>query len=697
MKRKRIWQLWIDRILTGSTARQIAVLSIATLAVFMLLCTINVLFNCLSGLQVSGIPTDSSPFWSMWYFFSDPGNQVSLETGSSELSVEPTSFHRLFAAIVSTLGAIFFGGLLISTLSNIIQRRVDACKDGLAHYNLKNHVVIIGTDPMIYGIINQIARKSEDPIAVLTSENVEEVRMAIHANLSNPKDADRIILNYGIRNSDNALDNVCITKAKEVYVLGNQSEFDDIECFHDSLNVQCLTHIAHLCIRDNRTGLPCYVSFEYNTTYHVFQYADLQETVAKHIRFHPFNFYELWAQKVLVSGLSTEADLSYKPLDYRNITSEESDEYVHFVIIGLSRMGEAMAMQAAHIAHYPNYRKRKTRITIIDKDMEDEMFAFKQKCGVLFDLCRSEYIDVNGCHALQEAYSRKQTHLLSKRYEHLATDADDKEFIDIEWTFVNGADSHPVVRELLEQYACESKAILTIAVCLNLTHASLGTAMHLPPVFYEKEIPILVQQRKTSAMVNVLNGIESSSGRDSLRYRNLTPFGMVANCYDLQMEDIMRYAMRINAVYTHYFRTGTDPVSLEDTEATRQWQEVVTSKRWSNIYAAASIPTKLRCVSIAWQHRATVLSGSLSDKQVDILAQMEHNRWNVEELLLGYRPVTLAEDRAVDADKDRKKDLRNKRIHYDIRPYDGLKPDAQSTSASTYDKMIIRNLPLIIN
>ena len=48
----------------------------------------------------------------------------------------------------------------------------------------------------------------------------------------------------------------------------------------------------------------------------------------------------------------------------------ESEKYVHLVIVGMSRMGVALAVEAAHIAHYPNFirdkrRKRASLLSII--------------------------------------------------------------------------------------------------------------------------------------------------------------------------------------------------------------------------------------------------------------------------------------------------------------------------------------------
>jgi hypothetical protein len=87
----------------------------------------------------------------------------------------------------------------------------------------------------------------------------------------------------------------------------------------------------------------------------------------------------------------------------------------------------------------------------------------------------------------------------------------------------------------------------------------------------------------------------------------------------------------------------------------------------------------------------------LSDSEVSLLAEIEHNRWNIEELLLGYRPVKLNEEKEIDKDKKRKGYWKARFIHYDIRPFDGLKEDDKGRKSSVYDAVIVRALPLILN
>ena len=70
----------------------------------------------------------------------------------------------------------------------------------------------------------------------------------------------------------------------------------------------------------------------------------------------------------------------------------------------------------------------------------------------------------------------------------------------------------------------------------------------------------------------------------------------------------------------------------------RQWNKDLqngktqASNRWSNICAAQSIWIKLR--NIGWKE-----GRELTPEEEELLAMVEHYRWNMEQLIAGFRPV----------------------------------------------------------
>lgn len=107
--------------------------------------------------------------------------------------------------IISLLGSVVLGGLLISTLSNIIERRVENCRNGLIHYKLSDHFVIIGADAMLPCLIRQLCQREKDcTLVIQTSKDVNEVRMELFSNLTKDEEK-RIVLVHAMRDSKEEL------------------------------------------------------------------------------------------------------------------------------------------------------------------------------------------------------------------------------------------------------------------------------------------------------------------------------------------------------------------------------------------------------------------------------------------------------------------------------------------------------------
>ena len=88
---------------------------------------------------------------------------------------------------------------------------------------------------------------------------------------------------------------------------------------------------------------------------------------------------------------------------------------------------------------------------------------------------------------------------------------------------------------------------------------------------------------------------------------------------------------------------------------------------------------------------------ALSMDEVDVMTEVEHNRWSLEELMLGYRPMTDDEMRMVEEDVLQKKRLRDeKKVHYDLRAFDDLREDETGKNVNVYDMALTQAIPLIV-
>lgn len=634
------------------------------------------------GKKVEAV-TENSVLWTVYYHFVDPGNQHMVVSTRG----------RFFSMLITTCGSIFFGGLLISTICNILSRRVERQQNGLLRYRFNNHVVILGFDEMVPCLIRQLCEREEydnSLIVMQSSNDIQIVRMRLLSELL-PAQYKRVIFVYSRRDMKNELLRLRVHKAKEVYILGENHIENDVEFAHDSINMNCMNLIGDICIEKKRKNkLKCFVLFEYQTTYSLFQFSDIRKDLKSILEFEPFNSYETWAQKVLVMGRSNEG-VTYQHIDREPITYE-SEKTIHFVIIGMTKMGTALAQEVAHIAHFPNFirdKNKKTKITFIDPNARQEMNFFMGRHRNLFDMSYSTFIELDnkglGTDDSPCDFYQAERHKPNDKYAHLL---DVEEFIDIEWEFIQSDVASPKLEQLMTKWVNEENSILTIAVCTDYPHESLATSIYLPTVVYDKHIPIWVLQYDSSA---ILKNVKENS-----RYCELRPFGMYGDCFDFSLAN-NDLAQRVKYVYSYFYNCSVSPKSFPSKkELYKLWNDGEdVAKRWSNVFNANTIEIKLRSIGYSKEKWNDITT--LNEQELELLSEVEHNRWNIEKLLLGYRGVYKDEQEEIEKSESKKKSPFKKNfIHYDIRSYSDLRPDESGRNANAYDVCLTESLPIIV-
>lgn len=572
---------------------------------------------------------------------------------------------RWFSLGVAILGLVLVTGLLISVVSNMLERRVERYREGEIAYPLENHVVVIGFDEMVPMLVRQICsepRYGNCYILIQSVQPAAKVRNRIHTVLD-ARQERRILVLHAQRNSTEELEKLCTTHAREIFLIGEANEYD-----HDSLNIDSLQKIVAIHSKTRHCPrIPVSVLFEYQTTYAAFQISDLAEEWRKQIDFHPFNFYEEWAKKLLVKRCYEEGTtkVEYPTLDREPIT-RECDQTVHLVIIGMSRMGVALGVEAAQLLHFPNFcrdRRLKSRITFIDAAADEEMNFFRGRYRHYFDLAPSRYRDMT---------RSDEERILPPNWDYGSrTDS-----LDVEFEFIKGRAETPAVQQLLAEWAGDLKQQLSIAICLNFPPQAMAMGLYLPDVIYARNIPVFVRQETSSALLDLLNNRRKKEPLN--RYSHVFPFGMLANSFDLDRRN-MRRAQLVNYIYDYKGTYGTSPSAApSDRELRQAWDKLPVALQWSNFYCADSVDIKLRSLGFG-----TTPPMRLTKEQIELMAEVEHNRWNMEKLLLGYRKPT-PEEELLCRDKAVRKEYKNKRfIHPDIRPYAEL-----NEGTKDYDRCI---------
>ena len=390
--------------------------------------------------------------------------------------------------------------------------------------------------------------------------------------------------------------------------------------------------------------LVCHLLIQKHETLRILQTCDLCDSIKRKIDVYPFTMDEVWSRSIV--------------LDYEPITIQ-SEKHVHLVIFGMDETAEIMAIQAAHVAHYPNYVRNhslRTRITMIDSYAEQKSENFVKKYQHLFD---NSYYRV-----VKPSEEKAVVKFHKPMYEGHRED-----FVDVEWEFVEAEMWNVEVREKLKQWAKDEKQLLTVVMADSDEDKNAAQALYLPNELYEYFIPIHIYKKQNED-------------------------------YDVTLP-LVRMAKNVKYVYEQCYKQNDVKwsgkmlwsVEIDWEERERLWAEESNVKRMSCIYNAMTIPTKMR--SLGLDENDWDKFYDIQQQDIEIMAQVEHNRWSVEELILGWRPCNEKEQREVEADINKKEELKKLKIHYDLRAYSDLRPDSYGQPVQIYDRCLSACIPLI--
>lgn len=471
------------------------------------------------------------------------------------------------------------------------------------------------------------------------------------------------------------LENRIATLSQKIQPINADSNEKNKKKIENRIN-RLIKRLSHINDKIDRRKRVCKVLFEYQTTYSIFQFSDVATEVKQAMHFIPFNRYESWARRVIVDNhalaLIDENDkqcehakehenkVTYRPLDgYEGIRFDD-EQRVHFIVIGMSKMGVAMGVQALFQAHYPNYVKNsslRSRITFIDANAEQEMQFFKGRYASLFELARHRYIDANTCkeNQLNSRYGWVDP-TRQKDYPWMHLSKGGKNFLDVEIEFVKGELESDGVREYLRLVTADDKSMVTIAICLPETHQAVAAALYMPAEVYPKVKEIWVYQREAADIIRNLNP-ENDNKELNEHYKKLKPFGMLYGEY-IDSRTYYLKALLVNGIYDLDKKSVLDPLDMDDKttykKLRKRWNSLSVALKWSNKYFADTIYQKIRSAMPTplaedaaiggYNNPAFFTEGWYEEiknalQKADGLAECEHNRWDVQQLLLGFTPA----------------------------------------------------------
>ena len=568
-------------------------------------------------------------FWALGWteilnLYLDPGSYPLEAKQGSQTSL------NIFSLLIAFGGILVLNALAVSAFSNVFDNISEKYRKGERRYKLKGHILILGGGHQLLDMLKSLRTAAEfdgRDIVVMTSSDVEALRDEIETALDDKKFCKRLIWYRGERDNEDDLRSACVAAASRIYLIG-----EDDEPAHDSVSVAATGLLRDLCAGDG-AAIPCFVTLEMHSSLDVFNYLPGEKD--SRLQVEIVNATDYLAEQLLV-------DTDFIPVP-------DDGQSLHIVIAGFTRTARSIASVAAQICHFP--KGGKTVISFVDEGMQEKMDNYVANHQSLFDLSHYTYVSPVG----RTGYVPKNGY---------------GDFLDVEWEFIDSHLSSELVRGHLEKWAADPKQKLALVLCYEDAAAGISSALHLPKALYKGGVPIAVYQKDHPEVLNAA----LSSGQ----FGALTIFGEAAEDSDALFLRRSLHGKRVNYLYDLKYGGGS---STPD----EAWARLPFAHKLSSIASAASIPLKLRAFGIEPTRESV---DALSDATLASLSEVEHRRWMLSVLLMGYSAAPAKERK----DRSRFKELKSKEfIHLDIAPYREIAEEADK------DTIIVKNIPYIIN
>ncbi len=299
-----------------------------------------------------------------------------------------------------------------------------------------------------------------------------------------------------------------------------------------------------------------------------------------------FDLYDREARRVLLSEL---------PIDHGGIGSGEARR-PHLVIFGFGRMGRSVALRAAKLGHFANgieVPERRLRISVIDRQGTAGEDAFLFRYPRFREVCR---LDVH------------QLDLESAR-----------------------------ARELIEEWSGDPGALTSLVVCFDDQSRAVEVALRLLPALQADAVRVAVRvahREGLGAMVDRLWSRPEPGARVRVRTFGRLDEGCCSAALQDTREEKLARAIHADFVTRRLAEGERSPAD----RSVVPWSLLEEDLRESNRQQADHVAIKLRSIG-ADLHPGSASSDArfrFSGGEIEMLARMEHHRWNAERLLAGW-------------------------------------------------------------
>ncbi|WP_220681808.1 NAD-binding protein [Methanofollis formosanus] len=318
--------------------------------------------------------------------------------------------------------------------------------------------------------------------------------------------------------------------------------------------------------------------------------------------------------------------------EHPSFTAEEqSGSTAHLLVLGLGRMGETLIVQTVKKWKKTSENSSRITVTCIDRDAERKRDLMLWRHPSLAQYCDLKVVEMD---------------LASLEFQR-------------------------------GDFLCygEEKPFSRVYICIDDSSIGVSTALTLNqrPAF--ADVPIVVRSTHEDGITRLFETF-----RTSPIFSNVFSFPLVAS--ECCMEMIVGGSREIlgRAIHEHYRELRIKDGSARDAdEAMKPWRELRSDLRESNRKQADQIRKKLAAIacSIApltdWDERPF----TFSKEEIEMLAEMEHERWMDERVAEGWT-------------YGREKDVERKISPYLV-PYVDL-----SEEIKEYDRVAVRIIPALL-
>lgn len=311
------------------------------------------------------------------------------------------------------------GGVLVSAL---IATTIDIWSGKWRVWGilLRNHTVILGWDDTVPVLLKEHVESHKsgifnfcrpETIVIMTEYPAHKVRSALRDVLCKPlmKDVLRwpfamvstVVCNGKFDDKDE-IRGLCLQRANSIYVVGEMNDpSHDIRVLMAPAKIHSYSNslLQRPCFQFDERRLNCHLNIRSLHLFwqHIRGEAKLGDNrvCCRRLNIVPHNFYDSWVKRLFsrvplinkhhfydswVKSLSHRASIDKNDKNDKNMNLHfafrgNRDSDIHLVIVGFGYFGQALAVEAASIAHYGT--DRRTYITVIDDDIGEKERDFR--------------------------------------------------------------------------------------------------------------------------------------------------------------------------------------------------------------------------------------------------------------------------------------------------------------------------------